>query len=204
MTENTKITLSSKELELVCNTDWILTKHGIVQKVYQLFGAVIPQLENTLEKEKGILPGEVFINQPKIFKGENYQQLPYVLLDYPRFFGKEDTFSIRTLFWWGNFFSVNLQLSGMHKNNSLPQLMNHFTFLQQNEFWVCVNSNPWEHHFEVSNYLPIQSLTKEKFWAILCSEPFIKIAKKISLKAWQEVPVFITATFEELVQLLKS
>ena len=49
---------------------------------------------------------------PKIAKGENYLQLPYVLLDYPRCFDKENIFAIRTMFWWGNFFSITLHLSG--------------------------------------------------------------------------------------------
>jgi hypothetical protein len=204
MTENAKITLSAKELELVCNTDWILTRHAIIQKVYQLFGDAIPHLENTLAGERGHLPAKVFINQPKISRGENYQQLPYVMLDYPRDFSREDSFAIRTFFWWGNFFSVTLQLSGNYKNEYLSHLINQFTYLQQNGFWVCISSDPWEHHFDNSNYLQIQTLTKDFFWAILCREPFVKIAKKISLQRWQEVPVFITTTFDEMIQLLKE
>jgi hypothetical protein len=40
----TKIALSEKELQLVCDTDWILTKHSIIQKVYALFGETVPGL----------------------------------------------------------------------------------------------------------------------------------------------------------------
>jgi hypothetical protein len=36
MTEKTKINLSAKELELVCNKEWILTKQVIIEKVYEL------------------------------------------------------------------------------------------------------------------------------------------------------------------------
>lgn len=204
MTENTKIALSAKELELVCNTNWILTKHIIIQKVYTLFGDVLPHLQNKLEREKSWLPTDVFITQAKISKGENYQLLPYVMLDYPRYFSKEDSFAIRTFFWWGNFFSVTLQLSGIHKNDCLPRLMNHFNYLQQNNFWVCVNDDLWEHHFNESNYMPIQSFTEESFWAIVSREPFVKIAKKIPIQQWQEAEVFITTTFDELIKLLKT
>ena len=87
MAMDTKIALSDKELEMVCNTDWILTKHAIIQKVYKLFGEMLPLFEKTVNENKKYLPAEVFINSPKISKGENYKLLPYVMLDYPRYFG---------------------------------------------------------------------------------------------------------------------
>ncbi len=204
MTENTKITLSAKELELVCNTGWILTKHEIIQKVYQLFGTVLPNIESILKTEQQNLPEDIFINPAKISKGENYHQLPYVMLDYPRYFTKEASIAIRTFFWWGNFFSVTLQLSGKHKNEVIPRLLNNFNYLQQNNFWLCVNESEWEHHFDASNFKLVKELTKEEFTTILLREPFIKMAKKISLQQWQDAPAFITQSFEEMIRLLKK
>ena len=92
MVDEAKITLSNKELELVCNTDWIFTKHIIIQKAVQLFGNIVPALENELEQAQAYLPKEIFTNRAKISKGENYQLLPYVMLDYPRCFHKNDRF----------------------------------------------------------------------------------------------------------------
>ena len=60
------------------------------------------------------LPEEVLIQSPKISRGENYNGLPYVMLDYPRCFGKEDVFAMRTMFWWGNFFSITWHLKGKY------------------------------------------------------------------------------------------
>ena len=51
MVEATKIALSDKELEVVCNTDFIFTKHIIIQKVLQLFGNLAATLEDELKKE---------------------------------------------------------------------------------------------------------------------------------------------------------
>ncbi len=41
MPSTTKITLSDKELSLVQNSEWILTKQVIIQKVYDLFAGNI-------------------------------------------------------------------------------------------------------------------------------------------------------------------
>lgn len=198
-----KIALSDKELELVCNTDWILTKHNIIQKIYQLFGEVQPRLESLLMANKHNLPAEVFVQGAKISKGENYQQLPYVMLDYPRFFGKEDMLAIRTFFWWGNFFSVSVLLSGSFLLTAIPLLNAAFNSLQQKEYWVCVSDSPWHHHFEEDNFSQINTLTREAFAALLLQNNFVKIGRKIPLHQWHDAPAFMVETFEEMAALLK-
>lgn len=204
MDTGAKITLSPKELELVCNTDWILTKHAIIQKVYRLFGELLPQLEAQLQAHSHTLPAEVFLHAPKIAKGENYQLLPYVVLDYPRYFTKEEVFAIRHFFWWGNFFSISLQLSGKFRQRFMPALQNNFELLQQGGYWLCIAEEPWQHHFADSNFRLIEKLSREEFADMLTCKPFVKIAKKMSLQQWEEIPLFIAETFGELTRLLKD
>ncbi len=196
--------LSAKELELVCNTDWILTKHIIIEKVIELFTAMLASMQQQTASQKNNLPVEVFIKDPKISRGENYLQLPYVMLDYPRYFEKQNTLAIRTFFWWGNFFSINMQLSGDIKTKATPNLIAAFLQLQQNDYWVCVNNNPWQHYFEENNYVPLQKVTIEQFDLMLNRELFIKIGKKISIKHWENVALFVENSFEEMILLLKN
>jgi len=171
MVEATKIALSDKELEVVCNTDFIFTKHIIIQKVLQLFGNLAATLEDKLKKEQGCLPEEIFKHRPKISKGENYLLLPYVILDYPRCFAKEDTLAIRTFFWWGNFFSVTLQLSGSYKSSIANNIAGSFEYLKQHNYSICINHSQWEHQFSSDNYLPVSeqrtSLFSTKEFAII-------------------------------------
>ena len=204
MIDKTKITLSAKELELVCNTDWILTKLSIMQKVIDLFGNILVSMQQITIAQKSSLPIEVFMKDPKIYKGENYKSLPYVMLDYPRYFDKENTLAIRTLFWWGNFFSINLQLSGKIKYDAVPNLMNHFLELQQKDYWICINNNPWEHNFEEDNYRPVKKITISEFTTMLNRESFIKIGKKVSLQQWDTAATAIEQSFGEMMILLKN
>lgn len=203
MAAATKITLSDKELELVCNTGWILTKHTIIQKVYALYGETLPSLKNVLEEKRNILPPEVFNYSPKISKGENYKLLPWVMLDYPRCFGKDDVMAVRIFFWWGNFFSVNLQLSGIYKAKALPALQHRFEWLKNEGYFICVGDGPWEHHFDETNFVSASKLTEQQF-AILLEKPFLKIAKKIPLEEWNRVPRFINCVFNEITDLLTT
>ena len=106
-----KVQLSEEELQLVQNAEWLLTKNRIISKVYEMFGSLADEYRATIVNKRG-LAEDVLKPAPKIFKGENYQGLPYVMLDYPRSFGKEDTFAVRTMFWWGHYFSITLHRLG--------------------------------------------------------------------------------------------
>lgn len=199
---NTKIALSDKELELVCNAGWILTKHAVIQKVYDLFGEIAQQQNEILRLHRDHLPAVVFTNPPKISRGENYRLLPYVMLDYPRYFAKEETAAIRTFFWWGNFFSVSIQVAGIVKEKLQPLWFRKFEWLQSMGYYVCVHDEPWEHHFDTGNFVPLNAVEKDDFCRILQEKSFIKLSKKIPLQRWQDAPVFIRETFEEMTGLL--
>jgi hypothetical protein len=204
MVEKAKITLSHKELELVCNTDWIFTKHTVIEKVLQLFGNVVPMMEKQTKQLRECLPKQIFINRPKISKGENYRLLPYVMLDYPRHFNKNDNLAIRTFFWWGNFFSITLQLSGEFKIAVEVKLLKQLNYLQENNYWICISDTQWQHDFESTNYLPVTNFTADEFSATLCRKDFVKLAKKIPLQSWDTVPAFLIKSFSEMITLMKT
>ncbi len=115
-----KIQLSSSELELVTDTSWILTKNSIIERLVQGLAGLSEAYRPIWEG--AVLPGGPYPSSPKISKGENYKGLPWIVLDYPRLFGREDVLAVRTLFWWGHYFSVTLHLKGSHKDALLPGL----------------------------------------------------------------------------------
>lgn len=203
-TDQTKLGLSAKELALVRNTDFILTKQRIIQKVVHLFGAALLQMQAETQVDNAHLPEVVFERSPKIAKGENYKCLPYVMLDYPRYFDKANALAIRTFFWWGNHFSMHLQLAGSMKVNAMEGLINNFIQLQQQGYWICVSTTPWEHHFEEENYRSIDQLQSSQFIAIIREHPFVKIGKQYSLLHWDTATLFIQQTFKEMLLLLEN
>ncbi len=203
MNEKSKIDLSASEMELVCNKEWILTKLIIIDKVYELFGTLAKQMQLRTWILKERLPKQATSSNPKISKGESYQSLPYVMLDYPRHFTRESTLAIRTLFWWGNFFSINLHLAGECKVKAMPLLNASFKILQLKDYSICTHTDPWQHHFDVNNFIPLAKITAPEFAGILDREPFLKIAKQISLRQWDDAPMFLENHFNEMIMLLQ-
>lgn len=201
MSSGTKITLSDKELSLVTHAEWILTKQIIIGKVYELFAQTIPGIKSCVLHEDALLPAEVISSVPKIYKGENYLQLPYVMLDYPRCFNRENIFAIRTMFWWANFFSITLHISGDYVHAVRINLLKNKEFIG-NDFFIGVNENQWEHHFEANNFLLYRQLNEKQRMKLLEQNTFIKLALKFDLQQWNSIPVLLNEGYKKMAALL--
>jgi hypothetical protein len=197
--DTTKIRLSSEEEALLIRADWILTKNRIIEKTKQLLAGLQKREMDWLEPLSAALPKEVTGTSPKISKGENYKGLPWLILDYPRYFNKEDSFAIRMFFWWGNFFSGTLFLAGHYKKKYEDNIIRSLDTLATNDFYICISEDAWQHHFEPDNYKPLTSLSSGEFTAMVKSRPFIKLAKKIPLQTWNEAESKLADIFGLLV-----
>jgi hypothetical protein len=182
--EATKILLSADELNLVQNTHWLLTKNNIIEKAKAMFGGLAASMQDEINANAHKLPEIIHLFSPKVFKGEYYQGLPYVMLDYPRVFTKEDVLAIRTMFWWGNFFSVTLQLKGSYRQLYGDKLLQNRELLAAKGFYVSVSEDEWRHDFQPDNYVPVE-LNSDKLEQAI-KGPFVKLAAKIELSHWND------------------
>ncbi len=199
----TNVKLSTEELTLVTNSDIILTKNRIIHKVVDLFGLIYEEYESLIKNELLFLPAEVLKKNGKISKGEQYKKLPFVMLDYPRHFSQLSTFAIRSFFWWGNFFSITLHLSGNFATHYAEVIFNKLKGKNFDNWFICVNENEWEHHFEEDNYLPASLyLSQPSSVDALRQKSFLKLAKKIPLEEWDHVFYFFTGEYKNILQFL--
>ena len=192
-----KIQLSLKEQEMMANTGIILTKNRVLAAVMELFGEVSEAETAYLEERRNRLPEDIFRFPPKISRGENYLQLPWLMLDYPRVFQPAESLAVRHFFWWGNFFSVSIQVSGKYKKKLLEQL----------EKWpsaafICVQASPWEHHFGRDNYLPLAELDAAGIGKIAGEKNFLKLSLSLPVGQWAEAPAFLLSGFTSYLDLL--
>ena len=196
-----KLTLSPKELELVNDPGWILTKNAIIEKVYGLFGELSTVYGTLLNDQSLISADYAGFRSPKISKGEQYENLPWVMLDHPRCFDGENIFAIRSFFWWGNFCSITLLLSGNWRDQYAESVENYFSqgSTDINDWFICINEDPWQHHFRKDNYLTIAEWDNKPF----ASLPFIKLAKKIALPDWDNLDRFFGENYAEILNMLK-
>lgn len=192
--QGSKIRLSPSETALISNAEVILTKNSIIQKTV----ALLAQLQQNLVREEAV----TFPSSPKISKGENYLGLPYVVLDYPRISKGDDLLFIRSMFWWGHSFSSTLQVAGSYKEQHLPGLQTAFDTLAQQDYYIGINEDPWQHHFEPTNYKKLSSMRREEYFFLTAHQPHIKIAARWSLSEWDMAANRLLASWKTLARLI--
>lgn len=194
--------LTPEEQALVKNADWIYLKNNVLQKVMSLLGDLHIALQAQLPLQEFSFPGD---GAGKLSKGERYKELPYIMLDYPRYFSREDIFAFRTMFWWGHYFIATLHLSGAMKAHYSQTIIAGRQLLAAAQFQIYVREDdPWHHDFENGNFELISALPASEFEMLIHRLPFIKIAKPWSLETWDELIPGVVKDYELLLQLFVS
>ena len=162
MMRHAKIQLSPAEQYLITNAEVLLTKNRVMRKIKDLLENVQEQMQ---QQSPTFSKPHILRVHPKISRGENYQGLPYLVLDYPRLFQQHAVFAIRSFFWWGHFFSSTLHLSGHYKESVLPKLEGAFETFSKHH--IGINTDPWQYHFDATNYQPIAAISQEAYNTLL-------------------------------------
>ncbi|MDQ3843352.1 MAG: hypothetical protein M3342_04985 [Bacteroidota bacterium] len=173
-----KIQFSMAEAELMGNTEVILTKNSILFKIKTLFEALQNEMTMAVQQHSEWRTHPYFEMPPKISRGENYLGLPYLVLDYPRKFDSMNILAVRTMFWWGHFFSSTLQVAGTYKAELIDKIENAYTSLARRQYYIGINEDPWVHHFEEDNYRKIKELDKDTFLHYCRQYEYLKIAAR--------------------------
>ena len=172
-----KVQFSKSEMDLMCDSEIILTKNKVLEKVKAMLEDLQEDLVENQFASSSSPHSEIFSIHPKISKGENYLGLPYLILDFPRVFKQQDIFAIRTMFWWGNFYSTTLHLSGDFKLRYLKKIQSAQPLLSGEGFYLGIGEDPWKHHFGDDNYVPISLLDEKKFSDYCTTQQHLKIAR---------------------------
>lgn len=200
MIQQTKIQFLPAEMELVSSPDIILTKNAILQKIKSFLEELQIKQQDTLKKYSSHLPEQVLNISPKISKGENYKGLPWLVLDNPRFFQHNNIFAVRTMFWWGNFFSITVHLSGSNKNDILKKILKNFSILAETNFYIYTGKKEWEHDFDPNSYKRISALTKDELKKVSAENSFLKLAIKFPIDSLGAIESKLLRNYELLVK----
>ena len=200
MIQQTKIQFLPAEMELVSSPDIILTKNAILQKIKSFFEEVQMKQHDVLKKYSSQFPEEVLKISPKISRGENYKGLPWLVLDNPRHFQHNNIFAIRTMFWWGNFFSITLHVSGNNKNDLLKNLTANVSILAKNDFYIYHGAKEWEHDIDPDSYKKFSAINEDDLQKIFAANSFLKIAVKFTVESLEAVEDKLLRNYELLVK----
>jgi hypothetical protein len=199
-----KIAFSEEEMEALMNARFFEVKQQAIDKVFEIFA----ELEIALKKDGSL--NEIHYKNleketGKIFRGENYRNLPYVVLDFPKLFSADNIFTFRSMFWWGNEFSFTLHLQGHALYKYRISLRDNIELLLHKEFYFCVNHSPWQYYFMPDNFIKLDELAnKKEISNQLETKEFVKLSRRIAIKDYEKVVDFGNETFQLLLKALTS
>jgi hypothetical protein len=188
--------LSQKELEYLQNTDFLLTKSQITQKLTAALGQVQGNLKKFILDNHLILPQTLDYQVGKISKGEKYRDLPYLVLDFPKLFKPKQIWAFRTMVWWGNFASCTLHLQGEIWQNYQAHFSQNCQILHHQGVYLGINAEPWEYHFEKDNYIMWDDLNDFERLEIIKNHPFLKISRQLPIAQIADLEAFSLSSFQ--------
>jgi len=73
---------------------------------------------------------------------------------------------------------------------------------KKEEFFLCIGNDQWEHHFEATNYLPLQDMTADAYKKHSGDKDFIKLAKMYPLSHWDNAGDLLLTSFSAIIKWL--
>ena len=195
-----KIQLSPEESGLLMNSRWILTKNEVIRKLGDFLGELSEHFHSSVQGKN--FPPELLVQHPKISKGENFRGLPYIVLDYPRYFSKEHLFAIRTMAWWGKYFSITLHLKGIYLQRYKDLLNLNETALTHAGYYCNMDKEEWKHDITGPHFYRLQNENGFIAGTRPGELPVCKIATWYPVDSWMEAGTRLAQSFEFLVNML--
>ena len=190
--------LTPEEIAALEDTRFLQLKQQVSEKVITCFSEIERALHQQINQQAFRFPEGTFLKAGKFSKGEQYQNLPYFILDYPRLFTSKEVFAFRTMLWWGHHLSCTLHLAGPILQQHQQTLIDHIPTDQN--LYFCVNESPWEYHYEKDNYLKMSELDSIQIETHLNKYGFLKISDYIPVSHWDQFKSFTLDAFARFLR----
>lgn len=116
--------------------------------------------------------------------------MPYLNLDYPRIAGPEFPFVLRTMFWWGHYFSCNIIIA-THRIQSVPVDLASPAFL----LW---SDAPWENDIQLGYSF------SNRIEVLGHQEQYLRISRTLPMENLDQLEIQVLTMAKELNQLLNK
>jgi hypothetical protein len=201
--KGTNFHFNESELDLLADTTFLTAKRKLTEKIIARFGELVTVYNEVIIPYSGKLPPESLVRNGKISKGENYRGFPFIVLDHPATFGKDGIFALRTLFWWGNSFSVTFHISGKYLEllpEDFPIKIHQYS---NQDIYICINEQMWVHHVEPGNYILLIDYLESDHDRKLTQHGFLKLAIWVPVSEYHQLKKMATDFLRNILTNLK-
>ncbi|WP_447599656.1 hypothetical protein [Nitrospira sp. Nam80] len=169
------------ELALMENAEFFRAKAVIMRKVRDLLGRLHEGLREEMARTALLAPPGFNSVNCQFVKGEHLEQCPYQYLDYPKHFSGGNTFSFRSLFWWGHHLTFALLLEGAQLKDYKRNLIDRFHMVAGRDLEMSLASHFWEWKRGEGYTLPLSHDRKARIGAVIAERSFMKILRFVPI-----------------------
>ena len=191
------IKLTKKEFDFISSKEYPITKRAVIQKFCQRFDEMGMLFRQKLVSKNIKLSAELAEADFKTTRGENYQSLPYVVLDYPKIKEKEFTLLCRTHFWWGKYIS----LSVMFKADEFE--LKNFANKLKNSIYKKIKlyngKDIWQQDLSDTHFIKLYKFSEAELYATMQTQLYVKLSVKVSFKNLDELEERAVAFYNEIL-----
>ena len=180
---NTGIDWSTEELEALQTTRLFQIKGTIIKKVWSHFESLRDALREEVGSEPLLAPSEIDLHKGQVAKGENHLLLPFVYLDFPKYFSHDEKCTYRTFFWGGNYVVYALILEGSYLADYKIRIKRHYDRLAQGSIHLAITPDPWEWRRGTPYTLPLTPENQKIVEAVLEERSSLKLERFLDLNA---------------------
>jgi hypothetical protein len=175
------IAFTDEETTLVADAHFFRKKAAITAKVRAQLETAHRELKAELAGVSLVTPAGFNPNAHQLVKGEHLEDFPYQYLDCPKHFAGRDTFTFRTLFWWGHHAAFALLLDGAEIRQYKRRFVDRFHRLAGNDLELSLAPSLWEWKRGEGYTLPITHDRKARLAAVLAERSFLKVMRCVPL-----------------------
>lgn len=173
--------LTPDDIKLAADKDLFKAKAAVTLKIRALLEAMHEAVKQELAGVPLITPPGFDPDKCQYVKGEHLEEHPYQYLDFPKHFEGGNTFTFRTLFWWGHHVVFALILEGEGLRSYKQNVINRYGQVADRDLFLCLSPTPWEWKQGQGYTLPMTRDRKSEVAAVLSNRPFFKLARFVPM-----------------------
>ncbi|MFO0700321.1 MAG: hypothetical protein U0236_13940 [Nitrospira sp.] len=176
------LAFTDAETALLTDAQFFRQKAAITAKVRNLLETTRGALQQELKGLSLVVPPHFDPDIHQLVKGEHLQDFPYQYLDCPKHFSGGNTFTFRTLVWWGHYVVCALLLEGVELRHYKQQLLGRFHQVAGRGLEVSLAPSLWEWKRGEGYTFPITHDRKAKIAAIVAERSRLKVLRCVSFE----------------------
>ena len=166
---------SDREIELVNEVEIFRLKPEIMKKAENRLTELKDALVREVSETKHLFPPHTDIVKGQIARGENYKGFPFVSLDMPQKFSREEMFTYRILFWWGHCLAFSFILKGKALHVWLSNILGRKGKAKDIHF--SLTPTPWEWDPNDQNYKLLLTMQDSELESVVAKNQYLKLVR---------------------------